>query len=580
MTIIYKEGKSHTNADGLRRWPLDNVKSKPAYDPEVAAKIPIHFMETNRRKHFRFSEWAPESGTPNSGDTDSEGTETPILGIRSSELHNEFSNTVIKTYVKHKQCGILLQLLQQKYKSPELESQLEELWLRDYKDNKIFLIDGLFYHREKHTSALTILDRDHICLILQECHDCPYMGHMSEDRTKDRVASTAWWPKWEQELSEYINTCERCQKENIKHGKNYGLLQHIEEPKHPCKAINMDWVTGIVPGGKENFDACLIIVDRFRKSVRCLPCHKEDTATDTALLFWKNIISSRGFPKIIICDTDPKFRSEVWTNLYDMLGTKPAFFKAHHPQTDVLAESKIQTMEDILKIFCAYSMEDKDHEGYTHDWVTLLPEFHLAYNTSQHSNTGKTPSLVEKGWDPLLADNHFKKNLLTIHPTAKDFCDMWERACDTAAKCIAEAKEYNKQRWDNSHMEPDFKEVDHILVSTLKFNNLKGPKKMKHPVFPVSLVKPYFQKEEDKLPSRKKNPTPPKIVGVEASPGSVKKIIKARKIRLNGKDQRQYLVRFKSQTADKDKCLAEDAIPDGNLHLRIFRASRRTEQSH
>ncbi|MBW0495198.1 hypothetical protein O181_034913 [Austropuccinia psidii MF-1] len=79
MTIIYKEGKSHTNADGLSIWPLDNVKSKPAYDPEVAAKIPIHYMETDRRKNFRFSEWATESGTPNSGDTDSEGTETPIL---------------------------------------------------------------------------------------------------------------------------------------------------------------------------------------------------------------------------------------------------------------------------------------------------------------------------------------------------------------------------------------------------------------------------------------------------------------------------------------------------------------------
>ncbi|MBW0510871.1 hypothetical protein O181_050586 [Austropuccinia psidii MF-1] len=202
MNIIYKEGKSHTNADGLSRSPLDNVKSNPAYDPEVAAKIPIHFMVIDRRKNFRFSEWAPASGTPNSGETDSEGTETPILGIHSSELHNEFFNAVMKTYFKHKQCGILLQLLQQKYRSPELESQLEEPWLREYKDNKLFLIDFLLYHRENHTSALTIVDRDHIYLILQECHDCPYMGHMNEDRTKERVASTAWWPKWEQELSE------------------------------------------------------------------------------------------------------------------------------------------------------------------------------------------------------------------------------------------------------------------------------------------------------------------------------------------------------------------------------------------
>ncbi|MBW0501407.1 hypothetical protein O181_041122 [Austropuccinia psidii MF-1] len=113
-------------------------------------------MEIDRKKNFRFSEWAPESGTPDSRKTDSEGTETPILGISSSELHNEYFNAVIKTYAKHKKCGISLQLLQQKYRSPELESQLEEPWLRDYKENKFLLIDGLLYHREKHTSALTL----------------------------------------------------------------------------------------------------------------------------------------------------------------------------------------------------------------------------------------------------------------------------------------------------------------------------------------------------------------------------------------------------------------------------------------
>ncbi|MBW0572575.1 hypothetical protein O181_112290 [Austropuccinia psidii MF-1] len=163
------------------------------------------------------------------------------------------------------------------------------------------------------------------------------MGHMSEDRTRERVASTAWWPKWEQELSEYINPCERCQKANRKHGKKYGLLQHIEEPKHPWQTINMDWVTGHVPGGKENYNACLIIVDRFSNIMRCLPCHKEDIAMQTALLFWDNIIFTCGVPKIIISDRGPKFASEFWTNLYDILGTKLAFSTAYHPQTDGLA---------------------------------------------------------------------------------------------------------------------------------------------------------------------------------------------------------------------------------------------------
>ncbi|MBW0555300.1 hypothetical protein O181_095015 [Austropuccinia psidii MF-1] len=176
-------------------------------------------MEIDRRMNFRFSEWAPGSGTLDNGNTDSEGTENPILGIYSLELHNEFFNAVKKTYAKHKHCSILLQLLKQKYRSPELESQLEEPWLRDYNDNKFLLIEGLLYQGESKIIALTIVDRDHISLILQECHDFPYMGQISEERTKERVASTARGPKWEQELGEYINTCERCQKANRKHGK-------------------------------------------------------------------------------------------------------------------------------------------------------------------------------------------------------------------------------------------------------------------------------------------------------------------------------------------------------------------------
>ncbi|MBW0590965.1 hypothetical protein O181_130680 [Austropuccinia psidii MF-1] len=281
----------------------------------------------------------------------------------------------------------------------------------------------------------------------------------------------------------------------------------------------MDSVTGLFPGGKENLNSCSIIVDKFSKSMRCLPCHKEDTSMDTALLLWNNIMSACGVPKIIISDRDPKFTSEFWINLYDMLCTKLSFSTAYHPQTDLLSERMIQTMEDILRRFCAYGMEYKDHEGYTHDWVTLLPAVQLAYNTSQHSTTGKIPAVVEKGWNPLLPVDHVKKNLLTIHSTAKDFHEMWKRACETAFKCIDEEKEYSKQRWDKSHMEPDFKEGDQLVVYTLNFNNLKGPKKMretfvgpftiikligenavevklteepsrKHPVFPVSLVKP------------------------------------------------------------------------------------------
>ncbi|MBW0480714.1 hypothetical protein O181_020429 [Austropuccinia psidii MF-1] len=245
-----------------------------------------------------------------------------------------------------------------------------------------------------------------------------------------------------------------------------------------------------------------------------------------------------------------------------MIGEELAFSTAYHPQTDGLAERMIQTMEDIIRRFCAYDMEYKHHEGYTHDWVPLPQAIQRAYNTSLHSTTGKPAALVEKGGNPSLPADQLKKNLPTIHPTAKDFNDMWKKAGETAARCIAQSKEYNKQRYDKTHKEPEFKEGDQVGVSTLNFNNLKFSKKMrdsfvrpftiirligknavevqlpeefstKHQVLPVSLVKPYHQTGEDNFPSQSKNPTPQDKVEVEKSHGPVNKIIKARKIRLN-----------------------------------------------
>ncbi|MBW0546981.1 hypothetical protein O181_086696 [Austropuccinia psidii MF-1] len=110
-------------------------------------------------------------------------------------------------------------------------------------------------------------------------------------------------------------------------------------PKGKQKTWQEVWVTSThrrtqTPMGNHQDGARLIIADSFSKIMRCLPSHKEDTAMDTDLLFWKNIISTCGVPKIIISDRYPKFPSEFWTNLYDMLGTKLAFSTAYHTPTD------------------------------------------------------------------------------------------------------------------------------------------------------------------------------------------------------------------------------------------------------
>ncbi|MBW0571956.1 hypothetical protein O181_111671 [Austropuccinia psidii MF-1] len=203
-----------------------------------------------------------------------------------------------------------------------------------------------------------------------------------------------------------------------------------------------------------------------------------------------------------------------------LLGTKLSFSTAYHPQTDGLAERMIQPLEEMIRKFCAYGLEFKDSDGFTHDWCTIIPALELAYKTSIHASTGKTPAILETGWNPKLPVDTLKKDLVDIHPNASIFKLLLDKVRHHANESMNHAFEYAKQKWDKSHKTPQFKVGDLIIVSNLNFNNIKSSKKLKdsflepfiikalhgtnavqaelsgelenkHPNFPVVLVKHY-----------------------------------------------------------------------------------------
>ncbi|MBW0531614.1 hypothetical protein O181_071329 [Austropuccinia psidii MF-1] len=75
----------------------------------------------------------------------------------------------------------------------------------------------------------------------------------------------------------------------------------------------------------------------------------------------------------------------------------------------------IQNLKDMIRRRCAYGLELKVSNGFTHDWCTLIPELELAYKTSIHDSTRKTAAILEKGWNLKLPVDTLKKDLVDIH---------------------------------------------------------------------------------------------------------------------------------------------------------------------
>ncbi|MBW0557040.1 hypothetical protein O181_096755 [Austropuccinia psidii MF-1] len=130
----------------------------------------------------------------------------------------------------------------------------------------------------------------------------------------------------------------------------------IQEPKSSWEIVYIDRVTALPQEGDRSFNACLVLVDRQMNAPIFLPCHKDNTAMETAIMIWNRVISHTGFFQNIISDEDSKITSALWTNLHNFFGTNLSFSTAYCPQKDSLAERKIQTLEYVIRRFCSHGL--------------------------------------------------------------------------------------------------------------------------------------------------------------------------------------------------------------------------------
>src|SRR6202163_1415711 len=184
--------------------------------------------------------------------------------------------------------------------------------------------------------------------VLHQEHDSRIAGHFGRERTLELITRNFYWSKLEDDVREYCNKCDSCQRTKTPRHAKHGLLHPLELPSSPWTYISVDFITDLPESnGNRNI---MVVVDRFTKMAHFIPTDKREAST-VARLFLNNVWKYHGMPIDIVSDRDTVFTGHFLADLYQFLGIKRSMSTAFHPQTDGQTERINQNIEHYLRTY-------------------------------------------------------------------------------------------------------------------------------------------------------------------------------------------------------------------------------------
>jgi len=428
------------------------------------------------------------------------------------------------------------------------------------------IADGLLFLKDEDGNLrLCIPDVNDIrTLILQECHEPSFAGHLGNEKTYHLVHRNYFWPKLWEWVKSFCATCDSCQRNKSRSQAPPGLFQPLETPTKPWDHISMDFIVEL-PKTKSGYDAITVYVDKFSRMAHFIPSKTSDTAVDAASFFFKEVFRLHGLPKKIISDRDPKFTSLFWKSLTDIMNTRLAMSTAYHPQSDGTTERVNKTLEQMLRNYVGYLQDD---------WDKHLAPLEFAYNNAPQRATGISPFFLNSGQNPNVPSNLLKPEESPVQ-AVEDFAQHMAFLHKVAQEEIIQAQAAQQVLADQKRKEIILNVGEEVLLSGKHFQTattrnqpskklterwhgpykvlqrigavaykLEIPKNMKiHNVFHVSQLKPYLS-NTNQFAFRTTKPDEPEEINGELE-WEVEKILAKKMKRTN----LYYLVKWKGYPA-------------------------------
>jgi hypothetical protein len=197
----------------------------------------------------------------------------------------------------------------------------------------------------------------------------------------------------------------------------------------------------------------LTVVDRFSKYCHFLPLAHPYSAESVAQAFFAEIVRLHGVPQSIVSDRDSVFKSNFWTELMRLMGTKLHMTSAFHPQSDGQSEAANRVI--IMYLRCLTGDRPKQ-------WLQWLPWAEFVFNTAYQTSLRDTPFRVVYGRDPP-SIRSYEPGDTRVAAVAKSMEERQEFLADIRAR-LEQAQAVQKRHYDKHHRDVSYKVDDWVLL--------------------------------------------------------------------------------------------------------------------
>lgn len=279
------------------------------------------------------------------------------------------------------------------------------------------------------------------------------MGHMSSQKTLDRIREAYLWPGMKADVRKYCFHCPVCSVHT--RAREHCEMGEMPIPAYPMQYVSADLTGPLVQSDNGN-SYILSIIDHLSGWAEAYPLPNK---TNEAVwkVFREEFFPRHGFVETLLTDNGREFTAGPFEEYLKGVGVKHKLTTAYRPQCNGRSERFNRTLKSMLTRLI---------NGKRPAWETELPNALMAYRTAVSTVTGHTPFHLLYGRRSRIPLTRM------LQPPTEEYArlfgsrlDELSTALTAAASLTADARKYNRERLAKKANAQDLAIGDTVVVA-------------------------------------------------------------------------------------------------------------------